>query len=493
MNSENIQIDSNTNQINSNLISEEEIKNDDPYLPCKCLMVCKCKKLDQEFVNCLNSKDEEEEEQSIVTEIRDLKTPHYKSVTRAKSFYGHMYLESTQCTNISLDRYQLKAKTFAIVFGQEDLKIGDHMNLHLLILHLLVHQFLQNEFGITPKQVYAFHEHGSIQNKCQYIAIVEVEKEFRCSNAPFVFDMGNGKTMHATFQKAKNNFALKKYILSQSEVELLYKKKGIVLSFKDKEKKKVDVYKTIMENRELIDVDTAFELFMVHDPRTAIMSATKLKQNVAMFLSPPLPEFKFVYPEYLKGRFPVMENWFNEYCNVDNLKRRKALVIFSKQRELGKTWFAESLVNHPSYFVKFRNSFTFAPLNAKNPKLLILDDMMFMKEENIETWKALLAGQSTSIVDKYFNYQWDFNVPCIVTTNNFKLLNYLMTRDEFKTSVMIQCLDQYIGPEGSKPKLFGECIIDIPESLKNDILNGDKEYISNFRTYQENKNTHLQN
>jgi hypothetical protein len=113
----------------------------------------------------------------------------------------------------------------------------------------------------------------------------------------------------------------------------------------------------------------------------------------------------------------------------------------------------------------------------KDPRLLILDDMNYMGGgDKVEMWKALVAGEPTSIREAYVNYEWDFRVPCIITTNQRSLVKYLASSEMFKTQVMFYEVTEYIGPEGTRPE-----DIDKVEMMVSDELAGEIKAVEEAR------------
>jgi hypothetical protein len=182
-----------------------------------------------------------------------------------------------------------------------------------------------------------------------------------------------------------------------------------------------------------------------------------------------------------------MEMWFHKYCLTENMDRRKALLIYSEKRALGKTRFACELVNHLEYVVIFRNSFAKAFMEGKTPKLLVLDDMKPYTHENKETWKALVAGEETAIRDAYANFAWKLKIPCIITTNNYFLVKALRISPEFNTQIIFQEITEYLGPPGTEPTDLHEVQSALSPELEEKIMKEAEEFKQQL---EENKDKH---
>lgn len=301
------------------------------------------------------------------------------------------------------------------------------------------------------KQILLGHEHGTKLKKCHYQMCVEFERNVNIVIKPQVITIcGHELLMMA--QTARNTHALKNYCKKEGDFHWLYEDKKVSMVYKKDKKGNnvgIDPFKTVLMNKTNLTVSDAKDLIFNGDTRTAFVSYNNIKNAIDGLIAPQLPEFEFSYPKHLLGRYPGIEEWFNKYCTPYSMLRRKALVLYSKARGLGKTMFAESLVNHPGYYVKFRNSFTPIP-EGKDPKLVILDDMSGFTDMNKESWKALFVGQETAIRDCYYNVYWPYNVPCIVTTNNLFLITRLVSSPEFNTSAYYVEVRDYMGPPGTE-------------------------------------------
>jgi len=106
-----------------------------------------------------------------------------------------------------------------------------------------------------------------------------------------------------------------------------------------------------------------------------------------------------------------------------------------------------------------------------------MDDMQPYNQTNKETWKALFAGEQTSLRDTYLNADFPFSVPCIVTTNNKNLFLNLMCEDEFKTQAYFVEVVDYLGPPGTRPLAFTEFKHNLSESTERSLEKKKKERV----------------
>lgn len=329
--------------------------------------------------------------------------------------------------------------------------------------------YFRNEFKIECDQILAGHEYGSTNSKAHFQLVITLKQRFQGYLKPFSFTIQDFKYL-IMFQVARNSYALKNYCKKDGDFFYLYPDKAISYVYKVDNKTglnttKIDVFSTIVRNKDLLDKSEKMDLLMTHEPRTAMTMYKNLEYAVDKTTGIDLPPFSFSFPDHMIGKYYLIEYWYHKFCLPD-LPRRKALLLYSKKRALGKTMFAMSLVNHESYVVVFRNNFNNFNIVGKIPKLLVLDDMNFYNSLNKETWKALVAGQKTAIRDCHCNEYWDYTVPCIITTNNLLMVKQMYRSNEFNTQVIMVEISDYIGPDGTQPTEFQVINHDLsPETL----------------------------
>jgi hypothetical protein len=159
------------------------------------------------------------------------------------------------------------------------------------------------------------------------------------------------------------------------------------------------------------------------------------------------------YPDWLEDDidFEYLKDWYNyEVVNKNEKDRRKGLVLFSKERAMGKTMFAKHIAggNDGDYII-CRGNFNEAQFNKPKARLLILDDMNFLKGQQ-EMWKALVTGEPVSIREAYTNIQFKNGLPCIITTNNIKMFNWMLHSEYFRYDCHFYWVQKYLGPPGTQ-------------------------------------------
>lgn len=158
-------------------------------------------------------------------------------------------------------------------------------------------------------------------------------------------------------------------------------------------------------------------------------------------------------------KFPIIKKWLIHYATPNNLRCRKALLIYSK-------------IDYPFYnnFIKdikecamFSETFNQIQFNCNNPKAVILKDMETYTLSYEDTWKGLLNGNKAMIHhDNGTSFEWKFNIPCIVITQNRFLLSSLYHNEEFRKSIMFQ--------EISKEDVNDKCEADFSNKLIKDLI-----------------------
>ena len=332
------------------------------------------------------------------------------------------------------------------------------------------------------KNILAGHEWGEKNGRCHYQCILEFDKTYKIiSEIGTLFK--DDKTCLIIYQRARHSKNLKKYCEKSNDYKVLYPDVMIC----------GDIWDKIYDKRKELTNKQALEMLIKDNPKQTAGNFNNINNFVNYITNEKeLPEFKWnPFPEHLLNKFNnLLYKWYIKWCIPTNEEmekrtggRRKALLLYSKQRNMGKTRFAKNLVNNEGYYVYFRSTFNKDIDNNENTKLLILDDMEFTKK-NIETWKALVASEEGSIRDCYVNEKWNHKVPCIINTNNKDMFNYFCNDDSFNTQVICIEVDEYIGPPGTQTNEFSTKEIYIKNKIF-DIFKNEK-HKENINEYKEN-------
>jgi hypothetical protein len=302
---------------------------------------------------------------------------------------------------------------------------------------------LFKEMGESPKEVYLGHEHGIVSKRCFYQVCVILPHYMQkyldhCFNicsmtGPYLECF----YMTTTNSRSINNYCKREYLTVNKETP----KKG---------------YAGVCSSMSVSDFS---DYMRRHNLKDFLHYGDRMISNfVGLVQEREIPDFNWIWPaqfeneDKLKNSALVKEikKWFDEYC-IQNPQRKKALMLFSRERGIGKSQFCKRLVPDPEYFIYDRST-----MNADNfrikPKarLLILDDIKY-KEGDREMWKALVAGEATNIRTPYNNYLFTNGLPCIICSNNMKIVNSWLCDPDFNTQVKFLEVSTYIGPEGTRP------------------------------------------
>jgi hypothetical protein len=343
----------------------------------------------------------------------------------------------------------------------------------MTVLEIEINDNVLGQSTAKVKNILAGHEHGDENGKCHYQCVIELTCRARITKVPGTLNV-NGINLIYMYQEGKTLAALTRYCKKEKNYHWLRPVADITMVYKkDKngnDTEKVDPFSTVVFNRDSMTKVEATEFLMSRESRTCFTSFKNIEMTLDSLLrKSDRPKFEWCWPTHMdKQEYSFIFKWFADYC-VRDPQRKKALLLFSEERATGKTTFAKSLVNDEDYYVCFRNTFTAMPKN-KEPKLLILDDMNFLGHgDQVEMWKALVAGESTSICAKYLNYEWDYNVPCIITTNSRSLVSFLASSTNFKTQIMFYEVRSYIGPEGTRPEGLDKVEMCVGDTLYQEI------------------------
>lgn len=332
----------------------------------------------------------------------------------------------------------------------------------------IIQLFIEDLLEIKLEQIIVGHEHGDKEKKCHLQTCLKFNKNLYKILKPGFIKIKNLNTeenVKLLFlqQKTRNIHALMNYCKKEKDFEYLFDEQTI--EFKTNKKGNVEIFETVIANKDLLSKSEAEDLIMRYNPSKFFLSYNNIQKAIDNVFKEKLPDFEWQTPyipeDYTvptkDGRTlfkPIFESWFNNYCLVDDI-RKKALCLYSEKRALGKTTFARSLVNDPGYILEYNNLFNDQNLKtrANDLKLLLLDDMT-LNSSNYAIWKALVAGEKTTIRAFFCSDTYDLNLPCIITTNDLNMLTTFVKDSNFNTQVICVEIDTYLGP---------------PETLRDDL------------------------
>jgi hypothetical protein len=343
-----------------------------------------------------------------------------------------------------------------------------HFNHHKSEILKIIYQLCVTHLRIKPEDIMNIlvgHEHGTTNHKCHMQVCIFLNKKIHKKISP-----GEIKYQDRTYlymaQKCKNPQALYQYC----------KKEGDHISMNDKysrvktgnEENKFSIPKLIVENQGK-EKDEIMELCFQTNPEYTMNKLIQIEKYFKNYHNTNTTEFKWTIPEHIlnsnhlphkKIVFHIKKYFIPEFSEKD---RRKALIILSPPN-FGKTCFAKSLVSHSDFYIYYRSGMTSSALkNKKTAKLLIIDDIKYPKDEQIEEYKGLFSSQEITVRGPWINESLP-GLPCILLTNNYALCSLFLNHPEFKGRFNIVCLGQdkedYLGPEGTYKSNFSENIFE---------------------------------
>lgn len=345
----------------------------------------------------------------------------------------------------------------------------DVQTAHKLYLALLQSIFIVFYKGIPIKDVVIGHEHGSINKKCHLQCVVKLNGRTQKVLSPHQLVL-KYKIDGVDHQKVFLFMAAKANDLKGKNLEYYCKKDGdwftastsdipFVQKFNSKgEATGINVYATLEAMRKAghFTSEEASELVATYAPQDWYKWRANILPNILNDFSDSAEPFQWVPNERVFGMYPKIKEWFYRYCAGENVPdRKKALLLYSEKRAMGKSYFARGLVNNAAYVQEFHNNFVVP--TCKEPHIIIIDDFRAPDEaqgySNWETFKKAISSELTQIRDCKVNVSLSKafdGVPCIICTNKIKFLKSMLNSTEFNTQIIPVVIDQYLGPEGTQ-------------------------------------------
>ena len=331
----------------------------------------------------------------------------------------------------------------------------------------LIETLFKTKYQCQPSRIVIGHEHDTkgkcfLQVCCIFPSIFQKTLKLGSFTVESsYYNLLNGVTFYFMKQKARYTSAINQYIRkggdyftsgnSEEETSSSFRSK------QNKRKKQMTLFSQntpFMNNRE-----TKSSSLILHRTNE-ITQDENVNNNMVVELDDidegltPLPSFSWVPNESVFTNYPFIKKWYELYAIPENLRKRKALLLYSDCPSLGKTEFAKRLVNNEAYFAIMQDKFQKVVIKTP-PKLGILDNLTCLPF-NHQTFREIITGQRALVNENEMNFYWPYEIPWIITTRNWDLVKFLYKSDEFNKFIMFVEIRDYLGPKGTEPEGMNE-------------------------------------
>lgn len=355
-------------------------------------------------------------------------------------------------------------------------------------LALIIRKIFEELYKTKITELIMGHEHGTINNKCHLQIIVNFENMFRKIMRPGALKIKYDSQYTCLIfmqQKTKNPHALKNYCLKERDATIT-KGDNEIVKFEPKDTENPFIY--IRDNCNKITIEEARQCLLENDPKLYFKNCNNFELAIkTIVVTEPKVEFQWMpIPEYLKeyilpdgsNFYDTFSKWYVKYCiNGNDLERKKAICLYSRQRSMGKSYFARHLVSDPEYVLEFNNTFCWKKnMNKGIYRLLLLDDMGIISANNKAMWKSLVASEPTTLRGAWLNQPFNERLPCIITTNDIEMLKIFRDDPLFNTQVTIIEIPKYLGAPGTQREdlMQNEFVLSYETSEKLNAMNNAK-------------------
>ena len=247
--------------------------------------------------------------------------------------------DNTEIGTLRKDKFKSNSKSFGIaVYCEESFYNSGLMEkVKLEDLHLpvekeeileqisLIFEFEHNE---QPLEIVVGHEHGKNSGKCFYQVCVFLDKYLQKMMEPFSFFTKHGNRRYiGMFQATTNSHSIRNY---SKKPDLARHKKHVK-----------DGYDGVHSSMTLSDFSDHIKKSSMRD---FLHYGNRMISNfVGLVQEREVPEFSWNWPEHLDGddlknniAVQQIKQWYTDYC-LNNPSRKKALLLYSKDRGFGKS------------------------------------------------------------------------------------------------------------------------------------------------------------
>ena len=332
----------------------------------------------------------------------------------------------------------------------------------------LIESLFKTKYQCQPSRIVIGHEHDTkgkcyLQVCCIFPSIFQKTLKLGCFTVESShYNLFQGVTFYFMKQKARYTSAINQYVRKGGDYFTSTKsEEDTSSSFRSKlskRKKQMTLLDTSFRNNR----ETRFskEQSFVSHPTNEITQDEIVNNNMVVELDDidegltPLPSFSWSPNEIVFTNYPFIKKWYELYAIPENLRKRKALLLYSDFPSLGKTEFAKQLVNNEAYCAIMQDTFKKVVIKTP-PKLGILDNLTCLPS-NHQTFKEIITGQRALVNENEMNFYWPYEIPWIITTRNWDLVKFFYKSEEFNKYIMFVEIRDYLGPKGTEPEGMNE-------------------------------------
>ena len=437
-----------------------------------------------EKVNDKEKKDDKKDDKDDAI-IKNLENNEANEVSENK----YVPLKNNKCQSIGVVMYLQKNEYKENNEENKLIHIRDAASPSFLAL--VIKKIFEELYQTKIKNLIMGHEHGEKNSKCHLQIIINFDKPFRKIMKPGAMKLKYDNQYTCLIfmqQKTRNSHALRNYCLKERDATIV--KDDEFTKYEPKEDDNPFIY--IRDNYNKITIDEAREKLLQTDPEAYFRNCNNFESAIRkIVVDEPKVPFKWMpIPEYLKDYilangenfYDVFNTWYQKYCiNGENIERKKALCLYSKNRSMGKSYFVRHLVSDPAYILEFNNTFCWKKnMNKGIYKLLLLDDMGSITTTNKAIWKSLVASEPTVLRGAWLNEPFNERLPCIITTNDIEMIKLFRDSKLFNTQVAIIEITKYMGTPGTQREdlMHKDFIITYDTAEKLDKLNTNNVYVN---------------
>ena len=392
----------------------------------------------------------------------------YYSYFEDNTFFTCAMLTRSYCSSTALIIYA----DFSFYSSSESVNQTLHLpgvtnNEYRTVYLKLIETLFKSKYQCQPSRIVIGHEHDTkgkcfLQVCCIFPSIFQKTLKLGSFTVESsYYNLLNGVTFYFMKQKARYTSAINQYIRKGGDYFTSgNSEEETSSSFRSKQNKRKKQMTLFSQNTPFINNRETGSSSLILHRTNEITQDENVNNNMVVELDDidegltPLPSFSWVPNESVFTDYPFIKKWYELYAIPENLRKRKALLLYSDCPSLGKTEFAKKLVNNEAYFAIMQDKFQNVVIKTP-PKLGILDNLTCLPF-NHQTFREIITGQRALVNENEMNFYWPYEIPWIITTRNWDLVKFLYKSDEFNKFIMFVEIRDYLGPKGTEPEGMNE-------------------------------------